>query len=53
MARSNCATCGKPGELREMSACTACGQPICHECERHYDGFCANCLNNGSDVALL
>jgi hypothetical protein len=36
-----------------MTTCPACGQYLCHDCERHYDGYCASCLNSESDMSLL
>lgn len=53
MARVSCCSCGKPGEIREMSPCPSCGQYICRDCERHYDGYCSNCLNSETDMQIL
>ena len=36
-----------------MSTCPSCGQPLCYDCERHYDGYCSNCLNDETDMSIL
>ncbi len=43
MAMTECADCGHREQSRSTFACLECGVPLCSECARENEGYCAQC----------
>ncbi|HIS92704.1 MAG TPA: hypothetical protein IAA84_06755 [Candidatus Alectryocaccomicrobium excrementavium] len=47
MAMVECAVCGRMTQSRSARSCGDCGAPLCEDCARENQGFCAQCRDGG------